>query len=121
MLTSDLGADLLKLRERAASLADGVLTSNAEAVDREAIWPEEGMSARAQAGLMGLHVPRRLGGHDQGLLALSVITEELGRAFSENSKIARLHRDARAANIMSPTTHLLQTWLGRSLLDLLFL
>jgi isovaleryl-CoA dehydrogenase len=41
-----------------------------------------------------------------------------GRGYSENSAIARLHRDARAANVMSPTTHLLQTWLGRSLLDL---
>ena len=41
-----------------------------------------------------------------------------GRAYADNSTIARLHRDARAANVMSPTTHLLETWLGRSLLGL---
>jgi alkylation response protein AidB-like acyl-CoA dehydrogenase len=41
-----------------------------------------------------------------------------GRGYAENSKIARLHRDARAAHVMSPTTHLLKTWLGRSLLDM---
>jgi isovaleryl-CoA dehydrogenase len=41
-----------------------------------------------------------------------------GRGYTEDSPITRLHRDARAAHVMSPTTHLLQTWLGRSLLDL---
>ena len=41
-----------------------------------------------------------------------------GRAYADNSRVARLHRDARAANVMSPSTHLLQTWLGHSLLDL---
>jgi hypothetical protein len=31
---------------------------------------------------------------------------------------ARLLRDAQAAHVMSPTTHLLRTWLGRSMLGL---
>jgi hypothetical protein len=29
-----------------------------------------------------------------------------------------MHRDARAAQVMSPTTHLAEAWLGRSLLGL---
>jgi isovaleryl-CoA dehydrogenase len=41
-----------------------------------------------------------------------------GRGYAENSKITRLLRDAQAANVMSPTTHLLKKWLGRSLLGL---
>lgn len=41
-----------------------------------------------------------------------------GRGYGANADIARCHRDARAAGVMSPTTHLLKTWLGRSLLDL---
>jgi alkylation response protein AidB-like acyl-CoA dehydrogenase len=41
-----------------------------------------------------------------------------GRGYGENSAIARMHRDARAAQVMSPTTHLVEAWLGRSLLGL---
>jgi isovaleryl-CoA dehydrogenase len=41
-----------------------------------------------------------------------------GIAYRDNSKLARLLRDARAAHVMSPTTDLLLTWVGRSLLEL---
>ena len=40
-----------------------------------------------------------------------------GIAYRENSRFGMLLRDARAAHIMSPTTDLLYTWLGRALLD----
>lgn len=39
-----------------------------------------------------------------------------GSAYSENGKLARLLRDARAAHVMSPTTEMLKVWLGRTLL-----
>lgn len=39
-----------------------------------------------------------------------------GRAYGENSKLARLLRDARAGHVMAPTTHTLRTWVGRALL-----
>lgn len=41
-----------------------------------------------------------------------------GRAYQENSTIGRLLRDAQAAHVMAPTTHLLKSWLGRSVLGL---
>jgi alkylation response protein AidB-like acyl-CoA dehydrogenase len=41
-----------------------------------------------------------------------------GRAYRDGSLLQRLLRDARAADVMSPTTDLLYTWIGRSLLDL---
>lgn len=41
-----------------------------------------------------------------------------GRGYGSGSRIGRLLRDARAAHLMSPTTDLLKTWLGRSLLGL---
>lgn len=40
-----------------------------------------------------------------------------GIAYRENSRFDVLLRDARAAHVMSPTTDLLYTWLGRALLD----
>lgn len=39
-----------------------------------------------------------------------------GRAYGENSKLARLLRDARAGHVMAPTSHMLRAWVGRALL-----
>lgn len=41
-----------------------------------------------------------------------------GRGYGEGGEISRLLRDAQAAHVMSPTTHLLKLWLGRALLGL---
>lgn len=53
--------------------------------------------------------------------AVDVINEAMtltgGIAYRENSKLANLLLDARAAHVMSPTTDLLYTWIGRALLD----
>jgi isovaleryl-CoA dehydrogenase len=88
---SDLGDDIVKLRDIASHIAHTVLAPLAETIDRDARWPAESMAALAKAGLMGLHIPRRFGGHEQGLLALSVITEELGRACSSSAMCFGMH------------------------------
>lgn len=41
-----------------------------------------------------------------------------GQAYREGAVLQRLLRDARAAEVMSPTTDILYTWIGRSLLGL---
>lgn len=41
-----------------------------------------------------------------------------GIAYRQNSRLARLLRDARAGHVMAPTTDMLKTWLGRALLNL---
>jgi isovaleryl-CoA dehydrogenase len=41
-----------------------------------------------------------------------------GLGYQENDRLARLLRDAQAAHVMSPTTHLLKGWLGRAVLGL---
>ncbi|MFD2513587.1 acyl-CoA dehydrogenase family protein [Pontibacter locisalis] len=40
-----------------------------------------------------------------------------GIAYSQNSRMDVLLRDARAAHVMGPTTDILYTWLGRALLE----
>lgn len=47
----------------------------ADEIDRNFLWPEHSMRALAEAGLMGLHVPKMLGGQGQGLLAMVSITK----------------------------------------------
>ncbi len=41
-----------------------------------------------------------------------------GAAYRENSRLARMLRDARASHVMAPTTDLLKTWTGRALVGL---
>jgi isovaleryl-CoA dehydrogenase len=41
-----------------------------------------------------------------------------GSAYRENSRLARILRDARASHVMAPTTDMLKTWVGRALLNL---
>jgi alkylation response protein AidB-like acyl-CoA dehydrogenase len=53
--------------------------------------------------------------------AVEVVNEAMtlsgGIAYRDNSHFDVLLRDARAAHIMSPTTDILYTWIGRALLD----
>lgn len=52
------------------------------------------------------------------LLANEAMTLCGGSAYRENSRLARILRDARASHVMAPTTDMLKTWVGRSLLKL---
>src|SRR5690606_14601667 len=53
--------------------------------------------------------------------ATEVVNEAMtltgGIGYRENGTLGRLLRDARAAHVMAPTTDLLYTWIGRTLLD----
>lgn len=84
-------SSLARLTELARDTATQVLAPAAEAVDREARWPSEGLRALGDAGLLGLHVPRRLGGLGEGLLALAYVTEALGQACSSTAMCFGMH------------------------------
>lgn len=91
MATSDLSPEILTLRDLAAEIATTHLRPHAEETDREAVWPAAGMKRLAESGLTALHIPRRLGGHEQGLLALAVITEELAQGCSSGAMCFSMH------------------------------
>ncbi len=80
-----------ELRAAAETVARESIAPRAEAVDRDCAWPEDGLRALADAGLMGLHVPARLGGEEQGLLALAVLTEAIGKACSSTALCYGMH------------------------------
>jgi alkylation response protein AidB-like acyl-CoA dehydrogenase len=52
------------------------------------------------------------------MLANEAMTLCGGSAYRDNSRLARILRDARASHVMAPTTDMLKTWLGRALLNL---
>lgn len=86
-----IGTDLNGLRELAHEMGVAVLAPHAAAVDREGKWPAASMAALAASGLMGLQVPVRLGGQGQGMLALAVVCEELGRHCSSTAMCFGMH------------------------------
>jgi alkylation response protein AidB-like acyl-CoA dehydrogenase len=79
------------LYERAREVVDAHVAPHAARVDAEAAWPEHSMKAFAEAGLLGLQVPTALGGHGQGLLALSVLTETIARACPSSALCFGMH------------------------------
>lgn len=65
--------------ETAAEIAATVTRLHAERDDQEARWPRETMEALAAAGLLGLHAPRRVGGHEEGLTALVAVAHQIAK------------------------------------------
>jgi isovaleryl-CoA dehydrogenase len=56
--------------------------------------------------------------HAAVTVANEAMTLSGGQGYARNGALGRALRDARAGHVMSPSTDLLRTWLGRSLLDL---
>ena len=78
-------------KDIASAIAQDVLSVHAPTVDREAQWPEASLRALGDAGLWGLHVPRRIGGLEQGMLALVVVTEELAKQCPSTALCYGMH------------------------------
>jgi alkylation response protein AidB-like acyl-CoA dehydrogenase len=81
----------IRLRSVVEEIAADVIAPRASEVDADRIWPEHSMRALAEKGLLGLHVPKRLGGHEEGLLALAVICEAIGRVCASSALCFGMH------------------------------
>ena len=82
---------LVLLRETAESVVEKDIAPLAELVDQDCLWPAHSMRSLATAGLLGLQVPTALGGHGQGLLALTTIAEVIGRACPSSALCFGMH------------------------------
>ena len=79
------------IRDLVREVASSVVADQAEELDREGMWPREAMQALGDAGLLGLNVAAASGGHGQGMLALAVATEELGRVCGSTGLVFGMH------------------------------
>jgi len=70
----------MKFRDRARALADKVVRPLAAKYDRLQEYPWEIKDALAQAGLMGVWIPKEYGGEGGGVLDLCLCVEELSKA-----------------------------------------
>lgn len=90
-MDDQLSPRIRALQELAREVVEAHVAPRASEVDAQAMWPAHSMKAFAEAGLMGLQVPPHLGGHGQGLLALSAITETIGRACPSSALCFGMH------------------------------
>src|SRR5690349_14746821 len=86
-----MGEQMPSLHAIAEAVTQEHIAPHSAVVDAECRWPEHSMRALAAAGLLGLHVPGRLGGHGEGLLALTVITETIARACASSAMCYAMH------------------------------
>lgn len=96
---------LENLREEVSAIAREIAAPLASEIDRDARWPAEAMQALATAGLTGLTVPSRLGGRGEGLTALAIATEELGRFCASTALCFGMHCVGAAVLAAKPTKY----------------
>lgn len=96
---------IARLATRVQEIAAEVVAPRAAEVDAERRWPDHTFRAMADAGLLGLVVPETLGGLGEGLLALAVVTETLGRACGASAICYGMHCVGTAVIAAKPTDH----------------
>jgi alkylation response protein AidB-like acyl-CoA dehydrogenase len=90
-LDLELAADHATFRESVRELAQGVVQPLAAEVDRDHRFPEEAVKAAAEAGLLGVLIPREYGGAGLDALAFAICIEELAQACASTSVIVDVH------------------------------
>ncbi|WP_206484332.1 acyl-CoA dehydrogenase family protein [Thalassotalea sp. G2M2-11] len=86
-----LSPAILKLKSIAEEVTQGIIVPKSNIVDEQACWPAHSMRGLAEADLLSLHMPKTLGGHEQGLLALAVIAETIGKGCSSSALCYGMH------------------------------
>jgi alkylation response protein AidB-like acyl-CoA dehydrogenase len=87
----DLPPQHASFRNAVRELAQGVALPFAAEVDRDHRFPEEAVKAAAEAGLMGVLIPREYGGAGLDALAFMLCIDELAQACASTSVIVDVH------------------------------
>ena len=75
----------------AEAVAEAALARHAADVDERGRWPAEGIAALAEAGLLGLTVPRDLGGPGEGPRTFAAVTRILAERCASTAMIYLMH------------------------------
>lgn len=103
-MMEQLSEALQQANDRAEAAVEAVIGPHADALDEEGGWPAEGLHALGAQGLLGLTVPRHLGGLGQGLLGIASVTETVGRACASTAMCFGMHCVASAV-VAAKATH----------------
>jgi acyl-CoA dehydrogenase len=90
-LDLEIAPALATFRAAVRELAQGTVQPLAEEVDRDRRFPEEALKAAAEAGLLGVLIPREYGGAGLDPLAFAICIEELAQACASTAVIVDVH------------------------------
>ncbi|MEM9763591.1 MAG: acyl-CoA dehydrogenase family protein, partial [Pseudomonadota bacterium] len=76
-ITEDLAGSVAAVRDEARAFAQEIAAPQATETDRTERYPWEMVAAMRDAGLMGMTIPRRLGGRGLPLAAAVIAVSEL--------------------------------------------
>src|SRR4030081_3585512 len=78
-------------RDSVREIAPAVALPLAAEVDRDHRFPEEAVTAAAEAGLLGILIPREFGGAGLDALAFTLCIDELAQACASTAVILVVH------------------------------
>jgi alkylation response protein AidB-like acyl-CoA dehydrogenase len=113
-LDLEIAPALATFRAAVRELAQGVVAPLAAEVDRDHRFPEEAVRAVAEAGLLGVLIPREYGGAGLDALAFAICIEELAQACASTSVIVDVHTSVGSEPILLfGNEEQKRTWLPR--------
>jgi acyl-CoA dehydrogenase len=99
-LDLELAAEHATFRAAVRELAQGVVQPLAAEVDRDHRFPKEAVKAAAEAGLMGVLIPREYGGAGLDALAFAICIEEIAQACASTAVIVDVHNSVGSEPIL---------------------
>jgi alkylation response protein AidB-like acyl-CoA dehydrogenase len=99
-LDLELAAEHATFRGAVRELAQGVVQPLAAEVDRDHRFPKEALKAAAEAGLMGVLIPREYGGAGLDALAFAICIEEIAQACASTAVIVDVHNSVGSEPIL---------------------
>src|SRR5215831_18536909 len=82
-----LSQDEIALRDRARAFAQEVVRPRAAAIDRDEKYPWDIVKVLADAGFLGMTIPRAFGGQGRSFLDTVVVIEEMAKACTVTARI----------------------------------
>jgi len=82
-----LSQDEIALRERARAFSRDIVRPRAVAVDRDEQYPWDIVKALAEAGFLGMTVPKALGGQGRSFLDAVLVIEEMAKSCTVTARI----------------------------------
>jgi alkylation response protein AidB-like acyl-CoA dehydrogenase len=82
-----LSKDEIALQARARAFAQGVVRPRAAAIDRDEQYPWDIVKALSEAGILGMTLPKALGGKDASFLDAVLVIEEMAKACTVTARI----------------------------------
>jgi isovaleryl-CoA dehydrogenase len=83
--------EIQELVKKTKKICETVIKPLAQKTDQKCQWPKQQLKMLGNAGLLGLHVPKELGGLGQGLTALTAISETIGQSCSSTAMCYVMH------------------------------